>query len=173
MGKSTNRKPRPVIVAANDPTPERMRHDPSDAVDSKWEANGARIKLKVRQFRTTRVDHLYRLGALSFAHWAAANWWRARVEEGLGLPRVVGDYGQSNGVHGTCDPSPIPLSDKAERARKLLTAAKAALSLAHREAVEDSLDDPHPVIGKERASARLARWQAGLQALAVHLKFAA
>ncbi|MGI4879209.1 MAG: hypothetical protein ACRYG4_17175 [Janthinobacterium lividum] len=155
----------------NDPTPERLSHDPSAPVSPKWGSDETRTVLKVRQFKTTRVDQLYHLGVITWAHWYAANWWRSRVEEGLGLARVVADYGQSNGG-GSRDPSPIPITDKAEAARKALTEAKAALSIPHRMAIEDALDDPHPALVGRSATARCDRWREGLQALAVYLKVA-
>ena len=164
------RKPSTPNYADIGPTRERMQHDPSEIVNGKIEKAGERVP-SVRQFRTARVDQLYKLGALSWSQHFAAAWWRTCVEDGLGNPRVVADYGQSTGG-GSRDPSPIPLTDKAEYARRMLNGAKAALSIAHRMAIEDALDDPHPVIGEWAAKVRLRRWQGGLQALAVHIKVA-
>ena len=157
-------------VAVNEPTPERMQHDPSVMVAAAF-GHGPRTVDKVRQFRTTRVDHLYHLGTLKWEHWYAANWWRGKVEDGLGLARVCSDYGQSNGG-GSRDPSPLPLSDKAEHARHALNDAKASLSILHRMAIEDALDDPHPALVGGSATARCNRWRGGLQALAIYLKVA-
>jgi len=164
-------KARPVIVAANDPTPERHQHGPSVPVDPNWEAGEERTVLKVRQFRTTKIDLLYHCGGLTWSMWRAGNWWLEKCEAGLGLPRVCADYGQSTGG-GSKDPSPIPLSDMAEAARKALTAAKRALSLPERMGVEDALDDPHPPLTGRASVDRANRWRTGLQALAVHLRLA-
>ena len=137
-------------------------------VDSR---TGQRSIAKPRQFRTTRVDHLYHLGALNFGQWYAADWWRRQVENGFGNARVCGDYGQSQGG-GTRDPSPIPTTARAEAARAELRKAKDAISLDQRMAIEDALDDPHPTVVGAAATARCNRWRWGLKALAVYLRVA-
>lgn len=187
MGKSTSRKTAQVIAAANDPTPERRaraadehraaggeRGDGSALIDvvDVDARTGQRSIAKPRRLLTTRVDHLYKLGGLTYWQWQSANWWRERVEDGIGNPRVCSDYGKSTGG-GTADPSPLPLSDKAETARRELTAAKVALSLAERAEVEDALDDPHPALVGAAATARCNRWRHGLSALARHLRYPA
>ena len=163
-------KARPVIVAANDPTPERMAHSLSIVVSGKIDKAGERVP-NVRQFRTTKIDLLYHCGGLTWSMWRAGNWWLEKCEAGLGLPRVCADYGQSTGG-GSKDPSPIPLSDMAEAARKALTAAKWALSIPERMGVEDALDDPHPPLTGRASVDRANRWRTGLHALAVHLQLA-
>jgi hypothetical protein len=187
MGKVRARKASRVIAAANDPTPERMAQaaadyraaggtngDGSTLVDvvDVDQRTGQRAINKPRRLLTTRVDYLYNLGALSFWQWQAANWWRERVEDGIGSPSVCSKYDPMFGG-GNTDPSPIPLTAKAEKARTELNAAKAILSLAERAEVEDALDDPHPPLTGAASTARCNRWRHGLNALASYLRYPA
>jgi hypothetical protein len=163
-----------------DATPERIAQAVASAGGSKPYAivdvvnsgAGERKLGKHRRFKDSRIDMLYGTwGAITWGQWFAGVWWRERVEIGLGNGRMCADYGQSMGG-GSADPSPLPLSDKAERARADLHKAKQALSLADRAAIEDALDDPHPALTGRAAEARLHKWRTGLQALAVYLKVA-
>jgi hypothetical protein len=179
MGKATKVKAKAKakakaapVYAANDPTPERMSHGPSEVVAVLRRAGEVITGTGSTRRMTPRIELLYNLGALSWAQWRAGVWWQERYEEGIGNAKVCGDYGQSNGARGSGDPSPLPLSDKAENARGLLDAAKAAISLSHRAAVEDAIDDPHPALVGRQATERCNAWRAGLQALAVHLRLA-
>ena len=169
MGKSTRLKAR--VALDNDPTAERLQHDPSVAVDPLWTGGERRTTLKVRRFRTSRLDHLYALDAITWAQHYAGNWWRTHLEEGLGNGRMCADYGQS--VRGSRDPSPLPISMRAERARRLLHDAKTALATADRLASEDVLSDPHPKLSGRKSKERCERWRRGLQSLAIYLKVAA
>ena len=161
-----------------DATPERIAqavrasggHKPFSLDDVVNTGHADRKLGKQRHFKDSRIDMLYSTwGAITWSQWFAGTWWRERVETGLGTGRLCADYGQSMGG-GSADPSPLPLSDKAERARAELTAAKKALTLAERAAVEDALDDPHEALTGRASTDRLNRWRAGLTALAVHLK---
>ena len=112
MGKAIKRRTKPVTAGVNEPTAERLQHGVSVGVSPLWKPDEPRTTLKVRQFKTGRLDTLYHLGLLTWAQWYAGNWWRSQVETGLGLPRVVADYGRSNGG-GSRDPSPLPLTRSA------------------------------------------------------------
>ena len=162
-----------------DATPERLRHADREAqswggtsgsylesTTEKGQAQG-----KQRNIRTTRVDHLYNLGALSWGQWYAANWYRTRIEIGMGGSRLVADYGRGNGGGGGFH-SALPLSAQAESARADLNQAKKVLTLAQRQWVEDAIDDPHPPMYGRAATERCNGWRAGLQALAVYLRVA-
>lgn len=168
----------------NDATPERLAHaradliaaggrdrpDGASVVDDVVDLSGKSAKKigKARQMKTTRLDHLYHLGALPFSHWDAGNWWRQTAEAALGLPKVVADYGQSAGG-GQRNPTLLPLSHDADLARRAMHEAKAAISLRDREAIEDLLGDDHPKLEGAAASNRTAYWRAALRALAIHL----
>lgn len=145
-----------------------MGHALVDVVDMSG-ASGRKLG-KHRRFRDSRLDRLYCGPApcITWAQWHAGDWWRNVQQDAIGSPRLVADYGQSSGG-GSPDPSPLPLSDKAEGARRKLNHAKAAISLTARQAVEDVLDDPHSAMTGRNAMARLAWWRNGLQELASYL----
>lgn len=117
---------------------------------------------------TPRLDLLYAHSAISAAQFVAGCWWRERVELSQRGPRLCSDYGQSTG-RGTPDYSPLPTSDKAEKAWRELAAAKARLSLNDRQAIEDVLSDPHEPLTGRASVARMNGWRKGLRALAVFL----
>lgn len=60
MGKSTNRKPKPVVVAANDPTPERMRRDVFDVIPAPRMADEeiGRDRLAHTRKQASRVERM-------------------------------------------------------------------------------------------------------------------
>ncbi len=129
---------------------------------------------KHRRFKDSRLDRLYmgHTPCITWAQWYAGDWWRNVSQDAIGSPRLVADYGQSTG-RGSGDPSPLPLSDKAEAARARLHAARRALTLDQRIAVEDLvIETEHEPMTGRRAEARLHWWRNGLQALAVHLEVA-
>jgi len=122
---------------------------------------------KARRF-TPRLDLLHKAGAISPSEWLAGVWWRDLAETAYGSQRLCSDYGQSVG-RGSGDPSPLPLSDKAEKARRKLQAAQGVLTISQREAVEDILDDPHESLTGRASMQRLGWWRHGLLALAMYM----
>lgn len=174
-------QPAPVLPDI-DATPERIAqaervaglnngHALHDVVD--MSGASSRKLGKHRRFKDSRIDMLYGTwGALTWAQWFAGTWYREQLEVGRGSQRLCADYGQSSGG-GSGDPSPLPLSDRAERARKVLREAQQAISLDCRAAVEDAINDPHESLTGRAAMARLSWWRDGLQALAVHLRVTA
>lgn len=162
-----------------DATPERFAHAHKLA-----QAHGAKVahttltavdmtgrtgqKLgKARRF-TPRLDLLHSVGAISPAEWIAGVWWRDLAEVAYGSPRLCGDYGQSVGG-GSRDPSPLPISERAEIARRKLDGAKRVLTLQECAAVEDILDDPQEQLTGRASMARMGWWRSGLKALAAYV----
>jgi hypothetical protein len=171
MGKAMKaKKVAAPVAAANDPTPERMRHGQSEVVPVLRRAGEVITGTGSTRRMTPYLDILRNVSAITWTQHYAATWWQERHEEALGNAKVCGDYGQSNGARGTGDPSPLPLSDKAQRARDLRDAAKRALSVVDRMAVEEACEPEHDTLDRGQGAIRLCRWRRGLSALAVHLK---
>lgn len=159
MAKATHAKPKPAVkvrVALFDgPTPERMARD-------SWTLPNATLDYKTRgkpYFQVVvsgSVDQLYsQFGALTWAQWYSADRYRSLMQDGWPLPRVVGGYEPS--IPAACDPSPVPLSDKAEAARTRLADIRKGLSPVQIGTIERALANEQPL---ERGRARIDRLDA-------------
>ncbi len=156
MGKPKPKKAvRVRAIALDGPTPERLQHDPSRR-EPVGQGAGGNVKAE-RTVMVARgsIDHLYGLGALSFWQWWAGDQYRQWRQTGWPEPRVVGGY-EARGSGGG-DPSPVPLTQAAEVARRKL--ASLDLSIPHRQIIEAALrNDP----AQERGRAR-QEWRNGLK----------
>ena len=103
------------------------------------------------------IDHLLHLGALSFWQWEAGRQYRELMQDGWPEPRVCGAYeGRQSPAN---DPSPVPLTNKAERARSKLAKLRLVLSITQRQIIESAVTNEAPDL---RGRARMG-WLDGLR----------
>jgi hypothetical protein len=138
-----------VTAYVDGPTPERMRHDNWSMVAPPQGGAGKSLAKVHKVVVAGSVDHLYHLGALSFWQWEAARQYRELMQDGWPEPRVCGAYeGRQSPAN---DPSPVPLSAKAERARRRLRAIDNAIPLVALLIVKNAIaNDSQPERGRKR-----------------------
>lgn len=138
-----------VTAYIDGPTPERMRRDVWGMVAPAQGGAGSSVQKIHAVVARGSVDHLYGLGALTFWQWEAARQYRELMETGWPMPRVVGGYeGRSSPSN---DPSPVPMTDRAEKARAKLARLRLVLSLPHRRMIEEAIvNEREPERGRAR-----------------------
>lgn len=147
MAKGRSRLKRVSVV--DGPTPERMSRDQWGMVEAPEGGVNKRLINVHKVVVSGSIDHLYHLGALNFWQWHAGCKYREMMQDGWPQPRIVGGYEPAIG--GSADPSPVPLNDKAERARATLKTLRSNLSLPQRQIIEEALSHEHE---KERGRRR-------------------
>lgn len=142
MAKTAAKKVRKFSAYIDGPTPERMGKDVWSLVSPPQGGAGKSVAKIHKVVVRGSVDDLYHLGALDFWQWTAACQYRELQQDGWPAPRVVGGY--EHRTSGSGDHSPVPMTEKAERARGRLKRLRQALTLEHRGLIEDAIGNERP-----------------------------
>lgn len=151
-----------------DATPERLaKSDHSEFINPAEIDSSEQVIARVRRFRDSWVDRLYRRGMLTYAQWYACGWYQRVHAQAFAAPRVVADYGR--GCGGLGDQSyGIAQSEAMAAARRQYREARDRLPVQMVQLVEAVVlhdDVPSFSYGQQRARF-VARIAASVQPLA-------
>lgn len=100
--KTTNReRPANDFVSVMDATPERIaKSEGSEFVDPATIDSSRHRIGRVRRFKDSWIDRMYRRDQLTYAQWYAAGWYRDRYTAGFSHPKVTASYGGTGSSDG-------------------------------------------------------------------------
>lgn len=174
-GKGRGRKLRANGVRAAsrivDATPERLaKSDHSEIINPALIDSSEQPIGRVRRFRDSWIDRMYRREQLTYAQWFACGWYRDLHAAAFTAPRVVADYGQGAGGAGSGNYGQA-FSEAQQRKRVLFRHAREHIPATMLALVEDLvLRDAMPALANGQQRARFAaRIATAVQPLAAHV----